>query len=117
MTTAPATPFDDPHHRQSEGLALRAEREPDVGKQRELYALAAFLEELAARDVPAAMPRVRSVLARSAVALWWEAKAFDEAIRCGETFLAEGLLSPQGREQIATLVARCRHALVNPDLR
>jgi len=84
--------FEDPRGRQSEALAQeaeRAEREGQLARARELYLRAATLEEAVALEVPGTAPRVRSVLAVSAVALWLRAEAWSEAARAARAFLNE----------------------------
>lgn len=100
--------FDDPRHRLSEELALVAERAERGGNRAaaaEKYAAAAELEEANAREVPADVPRVRSVLGISSVALWLRAEKWDEAARAGCTFLAAPqALTPDGRRELQALV-------------
>ncbi len=102
--------FDDPRHRRSEELAFfaeRAERTSDLASALAQYAEAAELEEKNALEVPSDLPRVRGVLAISAVALWLRAEQWDEAARAGCAFLASpGALTPDGRHELQSLVDR-----------
>ena len=64
--------FDDPRSHEADDLALQAELLERRGEQagaRELYRRAAALEEALAREAPVSSPRVRGVLAISAVSL------------------------------------------------
>jgi hypothetical protein len=104
------TPFADPRRARSEDAAFRAERawsdgQPDEAKR--LFAEAAELEEQVARDVPISLPRVRSVLAISAVALWYKAGDFERAKRLAYAFLVDEGLTEQGRGDLEKLVDRC----------
>ncbi len=102
--------FGDPRRRRSEELAFfaeRAERTGDPSTALLRYAEAAALEEANALDVPGEVPRVRSVLAISAVALWLRAERWDEAARAGCTFLAAPeMLTPDTRRELESLVDR-----------
>jgi hypothetical protein len=106
--------FDDPRRRRSEELAFFAERNEragDLSTALERYAEAAALEEENARDVPGDVPRVRTVLAISAVALWLRAERWDEAARAGCGFLATPhMLTPDGRGELQSLVDRAWRA-------
>ena len=69
--------FLEPRRRRSQELAFEAERADDRGDVAAAighYAEAARLEEENALDVPGDVPRVRSVLGLSAVALWLRAE-------------------------------------------
>lgn len=100
----------DPRGRRSEELAFEAERAHRAGDQeraRALYAQAAELEGEVAREVPDAEPRVRSVLAISAVALWLEAGRHDDAARAACEFLARPeALTEQGKAELEALLSR-----------
>lgn len=102
--------FDDPRRRRSEELAFfaeRAERTGDLASALTQYAEAAELEEKNALEVPVDFPRVRGVLAISAVALWLRAGRWDEAARAGCAFLATpSALTPDGRHELQSLVDR-----------
>lgn len=117
-----ANPFDDARRAQSEEAAFRAERAWGEGKAdeaRRLFAEAADLEEQVAREVPATAARVRSVLAISAVALWYKAGDFERAKRLAYVFLAD-----EGRRKVAPISkslstdararARCRSSRTIP---
>lgn len=102
--------FTDPRRERSQELTVFAEdkvSKGDFAGARSDYAEAARLEEENARDVDAAFPKVRSVLAISAVALWLRSEQWDEAARAGCTFLAEpGKLLPDGQRELQKLVDR-----------
>jgi hypothetical protein len=102
--------FDDPRRRRSEELAFfaeRAERAGDLASALAKYAEAAELEEENALEVPSEFPRVRDVLAISAVALWLRAGRWEEAARAGCAFLATpSALTPDGCHELQSLVAR-----------
>jgi hypothetical protein len=102
--------FDDPRSRRSEELAFfaeRAEQTGDLAAALAKFAEAAKLEEENALDVPGDVPRVRSVLAISAVALWLRAEQWEEAARAGCAFLsASGALTADGRRELKALVDR-----------
>ncbi len=102
--------FDNPRRRRSEELAFfaeRAERAGDLPAARAQYAEAARLEEENALAIPADVPRVRSVLAISAVALWLRAEQWDEAARAGRAFLAvPNALTHDGLRELESLVDR-----------
>lgn len=84
--------FDDPRGRRAEELCFRAERASGDEAKR-LYAEAALLETAVARDIPPTEPRIRGVLAVSAVAMWRKAGNHGQVIElCGE-FLREKLPS------------------------
>lgn len=102
--------LEDPRGRRSEELAFAAERAYKFGDHErafDLFAEAAELEGQVAREVPADQPRVRSVLGISAVALWIDARRYDEAIRTACELLASPeMLTDQGREDIQSLLER-----------
>jgi hypothetical protein len=106
--------FDDPRHRRSEELAFEAEhaeRSGDLDTAARKYAEAASLEEDNALAVPADAPRVRGLLAVSAVALWLRAERWDDAARAGCTFLARpDLLTSGGRTELQSLIDRAWRA-------
>lgn len=83
--------LEDARGRQSEALAFEAERTWKAGDQARalsLFAQAADLEYQVARDVPGDQARVRGVLAISAVALWIDARRYEDAARAACEFLA-----------------------------
>lgn len=92
QTPAPngaARPFGGEKSRLAEELAFEAERASKRGETAKsvvLFTEAAELEERAAREVPTSQPRVRNVLATSAVALWVKAGKHDEAARVEAEF-------------------------------
>lgn len=100
----------DPRGQQSETLAFAAERAWRAGDQVRawsLFAEAADLEYQVARDVPGDQPRVRGVLAISAVALWIDARRHDDAVRTACEFLARPeLLTEQARSDLQLLLER-----------
>ena len=102
--------FLDPRRVRSQelvGLADRAEDEGDLAAELAHYAEAARLEEENALDVPGDVPRVRTVLAISAVALWLRAERWDEAARAGYVFLTQpDKLTADGPGAIRKLVER-----------
>lgn len=77
--------FDDPRHRESESLAHQA----DQMKLQALhcYKQAAIAEESLAREVPSDQPRIKGVLAISAVALWYKAEEWAKVIQLGNFFV------------------------------
>jgi len=105
--------LDDPRGRRSEALAFEAERARRAGEEaraRVLFEEAATLEAEVARDVAPSKPRVRSVLAISAVALRLEARQPEEAARTACEFLARpDLLSDQGKADLEALLERALH--------
>jgi hypothetical protein len=103
--------FDDPRVRQVDDLAFRAERAGKQGDERTaraLYAEAAALEAELARAVPPDAPRVRGLLAVSAVARWVQAGCLDEAERLGRELVAAGSLTPDALAELAELLGPCR---------
>lgn len=86
--------FDDPRGRQSEQLAFEAERAMNAGEldaARGLFAQAAELEEKVVADTDSAEPRVKSVLAVSAVALWYKAHRLTRAQILARHYLTAGV--------------------------
>lgn len=105
-----SNPFVDARRALSEAASFRAEQAwstGDVEAARKLFAEAALLEEAVALEVPAGSSRVRSVLAISAVALWYKAADFERAKRTAYVFLGGDGLTPQGRGDLEKLVDRC----------
>ena len=104
--------FDDPRSRESEELASHADRALRAGRLDEAkkhYSEAARLEEANALDVPGNVPRVRSVLAISAVSLWLKAGKCEEAYRAASLFLVNpDILTFEGRTELRTLITRVR---------
>lgn len=111
--------LQDARGQESEALAFEAERAWKTGDQKRamsLFAQAANLEYQVARDVPGDQPRVRGVLAISAVALWIDARQYDEGARVACEFLARPeMLTEQGRSDLQVLLERAfrERALVN----
>lgn len=86
--------FDDPRGRQSEALAFEAEQAARAGRidqAQDLFAKAAELEELVVGDTPSTEPRVKSVLAVSAVALWYKSRRLGRARLLARHYLATGV--------------------------
>ena len=107
---APMSFLEDPRGRRSEELAFEAElasKRGDRARALELFAEAAQLEYDVAREVPADQPRVRSMLAISAVALWIDARSHDEAIRAARELLSQAaMLTEAGRSDLQSLLER-----------
>ena len=102
--------LQDARGHQSETLAFEAERAWKAGDRARalsLFAQAADLEYQVARDVPGAQARVRGVLAISAVALWIDARRYDDAARAACEFLARPeMLTEQARSDLQMLLER-----------
>lgn len=97
--------FDDPRHRESEELAHAAERAARAkqdGTARSLFAAAAALETSLVESL-AHEPRIRSVLAVSAVALWLKADQPEKVQQYAKQYLEDTFLLPAEREQIQQL--------------
>ena len=103
--------FDDPRSHEADDLSLQAElleRRGEHADARELYRRAAVLEEALARETPTASPRVRGVLAISAVSLWSAAGALPRAIGLADEFLGAPELPTGERESLAKLAQDLR---------
>lgn len=90
--------FDDPRSRESEELAFRAERAESAGNpeaSKQLFARAAALEEAVIADTPPSSPRVKRVLAISAVALWLKAHEHVRASDLAMKYVADGLVTEE----------------------
>ena len=90
--------FDDPRSRESERIAWQAEmleKSGQLAEARCLYAIAANLEEKVVENTPPSQPRVRHVLAISAVALWLNAMNHVRATALATKYLADGILTEQ----------------------
>ncbi len=102
--------LQDARGQQSEALAFEAERAWKAGDQAQalaLFAQAAELEYQVAREVPGDQARVRGVLAISAVALWVDARRYDDAVRAACEFLARPeMLTEQARSDLQVLLER-----------
>lgn len=100
----------DDRGQRSETLAFEAERIWKAGDQDRalaMFAEAANLEYQVARDVPGDQARVRGVLAISAVALWVDARCYDDAARAACDFLAQpAMLTEQACTELQILLAR-----------
>jgi hypothetical protein len=100
----------DARGQQSESLAFEAERAWKAGDQERalsMFAQAANLEYQVARDVPGDQARVRGTLAISAVALWVDARCYDDAARAACEFLARPeMLTEQARSDLQILLER-----------
>lgn len=98
--------FDDPRSHQADDLVLQAElleRRGEHAGASELYRRAAALDEALARETPVSSPRVRGVLAISAVSLWSAAGALPKAISLADEFLTGHTLSASERTSLARL--------------
>lgn len=102
--------LQDARGQQSEAWAFEAERAWKAGDQAlalALFAEAAELEYQVAREVPGDQVRVRGVLAISAVALWVDARRYDDAARTACEFLARPeMLTEQARSDLQVLLER-----------
>lgn len=90
--------FDDPRSRESEGLAFRAEtldRRGCCDEARQLYTRAAELEEAVVAEVPASAPRIKHVLALSAIALWIKADNHERSTALATKYVADGILTEE----------------------
>jgi len=108
------TGFDDPRGRRSEQLAFEAERAANTGEldtARALFAQAAELEEQVVADTDPAQPRVKSVLAVSAVALWYKAHRLTRAQALARHYLAAGVaLEEASIRELRALIHEARRA-------
>lgn len=107
------TGFEDPRGRRSEELAFSAEQAERVGAietARALFSEAATLEEQIVADVSATAPRVRSVLATSAVALWYKARELGRALTLARHYIAAAIASDT---ELAELLGLIRDAWVH----
>lgn len=85
--------FDDPRSRESEELAFKAERCRNPDEAMQLFARAAVLEEAVVAEIPLSSPRVRRVLAISAMALWLKASEYRRASDLAVGYVAAGLVT------------------------
>jgi len=102
--------FDDPRVKQVDDLAFRAERARKQGDEetaRALCAEAAALESELARGVPPGSPRVRGLLAVSAVVRWIDAGRPDEAERLARELMGDRSLTLGAHVELTELLARC----------
>jgi hypothetical protein len=103
--------FEDERGREAEELSFHAERAArggDFTTARELFWKAAVLETQVARSVPDDAPRVRSVLAVSAVALWFKAALYSEAEKLGREFIEDPHVTVEARAELRNILDRCR---------
>ena len=103
--------FDDPRSQEADALSLQAElleRRGELAAARELYGRAAGLEEALARETPGESPRVRGVLAISAVSLWAAAGALARAIGLADEFLADAGLTASAWAELGKLAEELR---------
>jgi phage baseplate assembly protein W len=110
------TGFDDPRGRHSEELAVlaeQAERDGRLDEARDKFAAAAALEEAVVAAVTLNEPRVKAVLATSAVALWFKARRLDRAMALARHYLATGV--SRGSE-LAELLELIRDAWLHDGL-
>lgn len=109
------TGFDDPRGRNSEELAYAAESAMQAGDPqgaRRLFADAARLEEQRAFDADPNAPRVRSILAISAVALWFKARELTRALVLARHFITTGATT---KAELDELLASIRAAWSDDD--
>jgi hypothetical protein len=103
--------FDDPRGRQSEQLSFEAERALNAGeldRARTLFARAAELEEKVVADTNPGEPRVKSVLAVSAVALWYKACRLSRAQTLARHYLAMGTVVGDDLRELDELIREAR---------
>jgi hypothetical protein len=102
--------FNDPRGQQSEALAFQAERAGRAGRAEEarrLFAEAAALEEAIVEDARGDEPRVWSVLAVSAVALWYKAGDLARVEQLACRYLAAGtVLAEPDHGELRNLLQR-----------
>ena len=107
------TGFEDPRGRRSEELAFfaeQAERAGAIAQARTLFSEAATLEEQVVAEVSATAPRVRAVLATSAVALWYKARDLGRALALARHYIAAAVSSDT---ELAELLGLIRDAWVH----
>jgi hypothetical protein len=106
--------LDDPRLQQGGDHAMDAENLEQLGQladARERYARASELYAAVALDDDT-LPKVRVVIAESAVALAARGGRFDRAVAYAERFLAEpGRLTPAGIEELEKLLASYRRLI------
>lgn len=94
-------------HQEAQSAAQQAEaclRAGELYRARAFYAKAAAAEARALEAVPAAKPRTFSILAVSVVALWYKARAYDEAEAAAFRALAAEQTSERARGQLRELL-------------
>ena len=102
--------FDDPRGRESDELSFFAEKALARGETIEaeaLFARAAKLETELALSISSEEPRVLSVIAISAVALWLKARNLAECEALALRLLGSSPLTEQGRADVRALLERC----------
>jgi hypothetical protein len=102
--------LEDPRGREVDEYAWQAEqrlRANDLDGARELYERAAALEQEIAEAASDAPVRVKSVLAVSAVALWYKAGRWSDAERLAHRWLAEANMTGDARDELQDLLQRC----------
>lgn len=95
-------------HRQAEDWFVQAERferEGDLDSASHAYRQAADCEVAAFQSVPTSRPRIRGILAVSAVSLYQRAGTWEVGIRFAEAFLNHGDLPKFYRRQLHILSA------------
>lgn len=110
------TGFEDPRGHRSEELAFlaeQAERAGAIDQARALFSEAATLEEQVVAEVSATAPRVRSVLATSAVALWYKARDLGRALVLARHYIAAAVSSDT---ELAELLGLIRDAWMHDGL-
>ena len=113
------THLGDPRRKDVDDLSFKAEHamdEREEDRARALFAEAAAIEEAVALEVPRSKPRVRSLLAKSAVSLWVKAEDNARALRLAMLFLAdrEGLVQEgiEALEELQRLAAAAQKRLL-----
>ncbi|MEM9455671.1 MAG: hypothetical protein AAGF11_15925 [Myxococcota bacterium] len=102
--------LDDARGREVDEHAWRAEkklRAQDFDGAQEDFGRAAAIEQDIAEDARNQSPRIKSVLAVSAVALWYKAGRWTNAERLAHRWLAEDELSNEARDELQDLLQRC----------
>lgn len=102
--------IDDPRGREVDELAWQAEqqqRSGDLERATGLFARAAAIEESIAEAATSQPPRVRSVLAVSAVALWYKAAQWQHAEVLAHRYLAQpDHLTAEAHDELRELLER-----------
>jgi hypothetical protein len=104
------TSLSDPRGREVDELAWKAEqcrRAGDFSGARRHFADAATIEQEIAESSSKESPRITSVLAVSAVALWYKATHWANAERLAHRWLAEERMVREAREELTDLLQRC----------
>jgi hypothetical protein len=94
-------------HAESEKVAIEAERAfrgGDTSQATELYTKAANLEQQALAALDVSKARTRGITAVSAVSLWYEAAAFENAEQLAHSALADSMLPSFARTDLRNLV-------------